>query len=373
MKVIIISAEFPPAIGGVGTFAYNLARGLQAVGASVRVLTSAGGGSQECVHDVAVRRTPPRRLSKALKIVALLRAALQLCAQERPDAILAMSWSQAGVVAYLVRHILGIEYALCTYGTDLLWMREKRVERAVARRIIDAAGVLVAISTFTKDLVVSLGVDPGRVVIVNPPLDLAEWPDGVETGDVEQRFDLRGKRVLLTAARLVKRKGHAQVIQVLSELRERYPDLVYVMTGEGTYRQVLVEAVRRWSVEDRVRMVGSVPRADLRQLYYRTDVYISPSQEDHGDIEGFGIALIEAGACRKPVIAGRIGGVADAVIDGETGFLVDPLDTEALKRTLIVLLDDPALRARMGQAGRRRVEHEFGLSTQAAKLVDALG
>ena len=115
-------------------------------------------------------------------------------------------------------------------------------------------------------------------------------------------------------------------------------------------------------------MVGFVSFADLRSLYRRMDVYVSPSLEVDGDVEGFGISFIEAGAVGKPVIAGRSGGVGDAVIDGETGILVDPGDSAALRNAICLLLDNDELRHRLGQAARNRIARECTHASQTNAL-----
>jgi phosphatidylinositol alpha-1,6-mannosyltransferase len=368
MKVLMISADFPPLIGGIATFSYNLARGLAKAGCRVRVLTSVGPGSWEPVRDVPVIRTPAALNRKGLKIIPLLWVGAQICRRERPDWLLAMTCTHEGIVAYVLKRILDVKYALVAHGSEMLQLPATGLRCAVTTRIFRDASVVVSNSEYTRSLVLRFGVDPSWMTVINPPLDLEDYPLDLDTAAVDEKFRLTGKRVLLTASRLVKRKGHAQVIEAMVHLRERYPDLVYVMTGDGEYRRELEDFAWRYGVEDRVRMTGYVSQAELRQLYHRAEVYISPSQEDQGDIEGFGIALVEAGACGKPVIAGRSGGVGDAVVDGQTGFLVDPLDTEEIKRKLAILLDDAALRERFGKAAHVRVVSEFGLKKQGKRL-----
>lgn len=373
MRVLIISTDFPPLVGGIGTFACNLAEALQKLGVSVCVLTSVGLRGQECVRNIEVVRMPALLNRKFLKILPLLFAALWRCVKNRPDRVIAMSWTHEGVTAYLVRRMIRVRYAVAAYGSEILRHQQSRVRRALMLLIFRGADIIGAISDFTRHLILRLGVDPSRVVVVHPPIDLPEEGGAFDTHAVDKKFDLEGKRVLLTAARLVRRKGHCQVIRVLGELRDRYPDLVYVMTGEGECRRELEEMAGRYGMTDRVRMTGYVSQEDLQQLYQRAEVCILLSHQDKDDVEGFGIALIEAGACGKPVIVGRSGGVNDAVVDGETGFLVNPLDAGEIKRKLMILLDDAVLRERLGKTGRARVIREFGLRRQGEKLASLFG
>lgn len=372
MRILIVSTEFPPLIGGIGTFAYNLARGLQEVGVSVHMLTSVGAGGKEFIRDVPTTRALPLLNRRFLKIVPLLSAAVWICLRDRPDKLLAMTWTHEGIVAYLVKKVLGVNYALIAHGGEILRHQQSRLRRALMLRILNGAEAVVANSLFTWRLVVALGLDPGVVEVVNPPIALPNLPGILDTTEVDEKFELKGKRVILTAARLVRRKGHTQVIRVLSELRERYPNLVYVMTGDGEYRRELEALAERYGVADRVRITGYVSQEELQQLYSRAEVYISPSLEEEGDVEGFGIAFVEASAYGKPVIAGRSGGVTDAVAHERTGFLVDPNDVGEIKRMLVALLDEKALRERLAHAARTWALTKFGLKSQSEKLKEVI-
>jgi len=368
MKVLFVSTEFPPVVGGISTYAHNFVRALQCVGVSVSVLTALTVGSAECVEDINVIRLRALLNRKVVKILPLLWTALRISCRDRPDKLLAMVWTHDGFVAYLLKKILGINYILVAHGSEILGHQRSPLGRTLMQQIFKGAQAVVANSNFTRDLVVRLGIDPARVVVINPPIVVSDWPTVVDTTEVDEKYDLTGKRVLLTAARLARRKGHAEVIQVIAGLRERYPNLVYVMTGEGDYLRKLESVAKRLGVTDRVRMVGYVSQTELQQLYSRTEIYISPSQEDAGDIEGFGIALMEAGVYGKPVIAGRCGGVTDSVNANRTGILVDASDAAQIQRALVVLLDDPVLREQLGTAARSRVVSEFGLRCQGEKL-----
>ena len=115
--------------------------------------------------------------------------------------------------------------------------------------------------------------------------------------------------------------------------------------------------VKRENLEDVVHFCGYIPPEELPLYYSLCDVYIMPSRElrDRGDTEGFGITYLEANACEKPVVGGRSGGVEDAIVDGVTGFLVDPLNSEDIADALIRLLGNPELSAKMGRQGRSRI------------------
>lgn len=366
MKVLLLATGFPPAIGGTERFAGNLARGLQMAGCSVRVLTTLGISGPEDITDVEVTRTPSFLNRKFLKLLPLCAAAIRLCRRERPDRVVAMVWTHEGFAAVLLRLLFGIDYAVVAHGSEILQYRDRRLHWLAMRSVLRHARLLVANSRFTRALLLESGILPERVVVLNPPIGVVSAASG--RSDVNDRYGLAGRLVMFTAARLVPRKGHAHVIEVLGTLKDRYPDLVYVMTGTGPYRRELERLASRLDVADRLVLIGQVSDRDLEGLYQRADIYVSPSIEVDGDVEGFGIALAEAGAHGIPVIAGRSGGVEDIVRDGETGVLVTPGDRDDLTRAIVSLIDDGALRRALGSCAQARILDELRVDRQGARF-----
>ncbi|MCS7207309.1 MAG: glycosyltransferase family 4 protein [Dehalococcoidia bacterium] len=370
MRVLFISNDFPPKPGGGAMAAYGLARGLHQIGVEVWVLTTAPPRGHTDAEGFPLTRTAPRWDKKGVKILPLTLASLGICRRWHPHRLLALSWTHDGVAALIIRRLRGIPYLVMAHGTEILRHRRGPLHPLMLRVFRNAIAV-AANSTFTHRLVVSLGIPAEHVYVVHPPI-VSTNPPEPDSRLVDEKFNLRGKRVLLTVARLVKRKGHAQVLEALRALKDRYPDLVYVITGDGEYRAELQRLVSQYGLEEQVRFIGFIPREEVWQLYQRAEIYISPSLEDKGDVEGFGISFVEAGLCGKPVIAGRSGGVADVVRDGETGLLVDAHNPGEIIRALTLLLDNPALRERLGQRGRERALQEFTPEAQAQKMLKVL-
>jgi phosphatidylinositol alpha-1,6-mannosyltransferase len=140
----------------------------------------------------------------------------------------------------------------------------------------------------------------------------------------------------------------------------RYPDALLVIAGRGPDMSPLAKLCNELGVRGQVLLPGKVPSDDLAALYDRCAVFALPTESGAGgQVEGFGLVFAEAAARGKPVVAGRAGGVVDAVLDGETGLLVPPGDAGATADALLRLFDDPALAERLGQAGLDRVAHEL--------------
>jgi phosphatidyl-myo-inositol dimannoside synthase len=169
-------------------------------------------------------------------------------------------------------------------------------------------------------------------------------------------------RMLLSVARLAELyKGHDTLIRVLPLVRARCPGTRLRVAGDGPLREYLHRIAKSVGVDDAVEFLGEVADDSLPELYRTSDAFVLMSRESpsKGGAEGFGIVCLEAAACEKPVVAGRSGGLVDAVEDGVTGILVDPEDPAAVAEALIAVLSDASLAEHMGQAGRERVLARF--------------
>jgi len=153
-----------------------------------------------------------------------------------------------------------------------------------------------------------------------------------------------------------------------------FPDTEYWIAGRGSDTERLKTLAAELGVQSRVQFLGLVPQEERVRLYQRCTIYLMPSRTiaEKGDFEGFGITYLEANACEKPVIGGRSGGVADAVVDGMTGFLVDPNSAAEISEKTLRLLRDPALAMQMGRRGRERIISELNWKMTTDKLLNLL-
>jgi phosphatidylinositol alpha-1,6-mannosyltransferase len=272
----------------------------------------------------------------------------------------------AGYPARWLQLRRGVPYGVITYGTELLLLDAKihrsAFKRWSARQLLGNAAVVVAISEWTASLARSvlerLGCQAlARGVQVVP---LGTTPEhfrpGVDPRDVRVRYGLGDGRWLLTVARLEWHKGIDTVIKALPAVRAAHPGTRYAVAGVGERGPHLERLARELGLGDVVRFLGAVADADLPALYNAADLYVGASRRHDLLVEGFGISLVEASACGLAVVGGRSGGVPDAVREGETGILVDQDDPQAVAAGINRLLDDDALRQRLGAAGRRAVE-----------------
>jgi len=158
------------------------------------------------------------------------------------------------------------------------------------------------------------------------------------------------------------------VVACLPQVLVECPNLVYVIIGRGEEAENLKLQIKNLKLEDKVLLLTEVEAEELKLWYQTSDIFIMTSRELNGDYEGFGIVYLEAGLAKKPVIAGKSGGVSDAVVDGVTGLMVDSENLEEINKAIIKLVQFPGLRDRLGQAGHNRAIKEFNWEGQGRKV-----
>ena len=219
-----------------------------------------------------------------------------------------------------------------------------------------------------RDSLIGLGIPDSKIHVIPHGVDINRFESGSEYQGIVSEHGLGGKKVILTVGNLVERKGHDMVLKCLPKVLEEVSSAVYLIVGDGKQRQSLTNLVKELDLGEHVVFTGRVTDNELLQYYNACDVFIMPSREIDGDIEGFGIVYLEANACSKPVIGGKSGGIYDAVQDGVSGILVDPLDVNEISQALITLLTDDLLAKKLGKQGKKRAMNEFSGLVMAGKF-----
>lgn len=370
---IILSEHIPPAYGGgVARFAYELAAQLAQMGHRVVLYGWKRYAGSPSYSDVpfTVAAIPDTKW-KHLKDFHMLRVGLDIRRRWGSRVVVhALSWKIGRMLVRLGR-VFGWRVVIFAHGLEVTKRIFPGRKRAMLRTF-NRATLVVPGSRYTRDALVEYGVDRERVHVINYGVDPERFrPEA--PGAIADRYHLRGRKVILTLARVIERKGQDTIIRALSQVRARVPGAVYLIAGVARppERRRLEELAKTHGVSNALIWAGYIPEDELVSLYNTCDVYAMVSREiaERGDVEGFGITYLEANACAKPVIGGRSGGVEDAIEDRVTGFLVDPHDVNAVAERLIALLTDDALACRLGRNGRLRVERAFTWRTYAENLL----
>jgi phosphatidylinositol alpha-1,6-mannosyltransferase len=281
-----------------------------------------------------------------------------------------------GLVARLVKLRTGIPYCCYTHGEDINIATTSRELRWLTRRVLRGASAVIANSNFTRELLLKeWGVPSEKVRLLHPGVDCDYFRPAARDEEARRRLGWSGRRVVLTVGRLQRRKGQDVMIEVVARLRERFPDLLYAVVGDGLERQHLGELVAKLGVGSHVQFLGEVKDAELLRCYQQCDVFALANRAVGKDVEGFGMVLLEAQACGRPVLTGNSGGTAETIRPNESGLVV-PCDRPAEPAAALAeLLGDSARLDRMGRVGREWVAGKFDwpiLAAEAKAIFDSL-
>jgi len=362
-KILFITTIYPPSIGGIELCLYNIIKRLPE-GKAVVLTKKAKGSStfdQREDHPIYRRRLELPYLKPRWLFSPIL--ALPIALKEKVKSVQAAHGFASYFAAFWLWKLLGLPYFVWAYGLDILSMRKSCLVSWWVRRIYKGAEGGVANSNFTKGLMIKMGLEASKIRVVYPGVQSDDFKPGLPERGVFQKYNIpEGKNILLSVSRLVSRKGFDLVIRALPDILKKFPNTLYLIGGRGPDSgRLRALAAKNLRVKKAVRFLGFVPDYDLASLYNLASIFLMPSRfiKKHGDVEGFGMVFLEAGACGRPVIGGRSGGIPEAIVDGETGFLVDPRDSRDLADKVIMLLGDSNLRKRIGQAGRERAVRQF--------------
>lgn len=372
-KTFLLTDEFPPIVTGIARLMGEIARRYP----PGELLVSTGQHRDSLEIDARYSGTtidrlpiPTRSLHGFAGLMFWSRRVGSLARVHKPRFAWADSVRPATYPAKWAYERVGTPYGVLVHGGDLLAelhaIHHKPFARKSARALLKSAAAVVANSHWTREqaqkVLRELGLDPQaeRVKVVPLGTDPELFRPDIDPRDVRARYRLNGGRWALTVARLESYKGVDVALEAVAQVRRGGVDLHYVVAGTGKKRDALKKRALDLGLGDVVRFVGSVPDADLPALYNAAEVYLGVSRHGGEDrIEGFGVALAEAAASGIAVIAGRSGGLAEAVQDGETGLVVEPDSPGAVGQALERVLGDQLFARRMGLAARKAVESYY--------------
>lgn len=355
--ILFITRKYPPSVGGMEKLSYEMTRAVGDI-APTRVIAWRG----------------PRwgwPLFAGLAFVRGLWACTTL-----PIRFIHVSDPVLAPLGLALARLTGRRWGVTAHGLDILYPR--RIYQAIVLPCVRRANVVVAISQAAREACLAKGVNPSRCQVipvgVHAPEEPADRPLACERLRLALTMDLRDRPVLLTVGRLVPRKGVAWFVRhVVPTLAQAHPNLICLVVGDGPERNVVRRIVREGKMHEQVVLLGRVPDAILADLYAAATLFVMPNIPISGDMEGFGIVALEAASRGLPVVASRLEGIPDAVVDGENGILVPPLDAEAWAAAIHGLLTDGAARADLAARARAFTRSRYRWDLLAREYVRAFG
>ncbi len=362
MKILFISRAYPPTIGGIETQNYELSVWL--------------------AKNVEVKTLANKRGRKFLPIFApyaLLKALFMI---NKYDVVLLGDGTLA-IVGWLIKlltkkpvvcviHGLDINYGSASLG---VWYEKALVflyQSLWVNIFLKSLDKFIAVGSETVRVAQQKGLPTEKITFIPNGVDLEKFATPHSRKELEDimKENLDGKFVLLTSGRLAKRKGVAWFIaNVMPKLPE---NIMYVVAGDGPDKKNILKVVLDNNLEGRVKLLGYVSDEVRNALFATCDLFIQPNIKVEGDMEGFGISVIEAATSKIPVIASKLEGLKDAIIENQDGFLVEPYSVEGYVNKIMELLSKEGFRKEFGERARKFVADNYSWENIAKKYLEEI-
>lgn len=373
-RVLIVTNDFPPRKGGIEAFVSALADRFGE--GDVVVYTSREPGDAE--YDAALPYPVIRDRTRMLLPTRRVRRATMAALREHGcDRVLIGSSAPLGLLADALRAAGAERVVAISHGHEVWWSRLP-VTRQLLRAIATRVDVLTYISAWCRDQQARVFAPEMRAkqLRMPPGVDSARFSPGCGGIAVRERLGLASDApVVVSAARLVKRKGQDMLLRAWPAVLRRVPGARLVIVGGGPNAKSLRRLAARLGVDTSVVFTGPVAWSDIPPYFDAATVFAMPSRTRLLGLEpeGLGIVFLEAASCEKPVIVGDSGGAPDAVDDGVTGYVVDPRDPDEIAERIVELLENPERAREMGVRGRRRALDGWQWDQIAATCKEYLG
>ena len=378
MKCLLITSIFSPIHGGSAVVYENVARFTSP--ASVHILApwrnyqdgKVLDGWKEFdkkarypVHRTELIRPPIVQTSSIfhslwlfltvdLKIrINVFKKVVHLVRRENIKVICIGELESASWIGILAKRWLGCKVINYIHGEEITSDAPYRFFKNRRQKYLHAADAIIAVSEFTRQaLIQQMQVDPEKIELIKNGVNLQEFRVMQKRQDLLGRYQLNGKKIILSVGRLVPRKGFDHTIKALPAILKKCPEAMYLLIGTGEYKEELERLAKDNGVEDKVIFAGRISEDELTDHYNLCDIFVMPNRElANHDTEGFGLVFLEANACGKAVVGGRAGGAVEAVRDGQNGLLVHGEDIDEIAQAISKLLTDDDFREQIESQG----------------------
>ncbi len=373
-KSLLVTLYFPPQRGGISNSLWNICNNLPHH--KIAVLAKQSNIEPEASFPIYRKKLVSQSNFVWPKWLWLFWHIFKIIKKEKITLLQAGQILPIGTAVYFLHKILKIPYIVYVYGQDLIIVRHSKRKIGLIKRILANAEFVIANSNYTKKLSVQLGATTNKTIVVYPS------PIGLIRTDIDQQYfeyflkqyDLSDKKIILSVGNLVERKGQDIVIKAMPEIIKQFPNAVYCIVGSGEHKKALEKLVKDSDLQNHVRFYEHISDQELPYFYHACHVFIMPSRElknssgESIDVEGFGIVYLEANLFSKPVIGGKSGGVIEAIEDGKSGLLVDPMRADDIAEKICKLLEHPEYAQKLGSYGKLRATNEFQWNSEVEKI-----
>ena len=345
-KTLLLTENFPPKEGGSGRWFWELYSRLPNDKVLIVANDTPQGREFDKTHELDIVRIELESTEWGLASTKglgfyweTIRKVLKLVKEHGIEEVHCGRVIPEGVIARALKLLAGARYNCFVHGEDVETAATSREHSLLVKNVCKNASMLICNSENTANIVRKLGFDSGsKCEVLHPGVDTNRFEVAAPDTSFRQQMGWSGKRVLLTVGRLQRRKGQDFLIKSMPALLKEFPDLFYAVVGRGECYDELISLVDQHKLHDNVCVYPDMDDEALIKCYQQCDIFILPNRTIDNDIEGFGMVLVEAQVCGKPVIAGDSGGTRETMNIGKTGHIIDCSSTENLLNGLSPIL-----------------------------------
>jgi len=350
-KTLLLTENFPPKEGGSGRWFWELYSRLPNDKVLIVANDTPEGREFDKTHELDIVRIELESTEWGLASTKglgfyweTIRKVLKLVKEHGIEEVHCGRVIPEGVIARALKLLAGARYNCFVHGEDVETAATSREHSLLVKNVCKNASMLICNSENTANIVRKLGFDSGsKCEVLHPGVDTSRFEVAAPDTSFRQKMGWSGKRVLLTVGRLQRRKGQDFLIKSMPTLLNEFPDLFYAVVGRGECYDELISLVDQHELHDKVCVYPDMDDEALIKCYQQCDIFILPNRTIGNDIEGFGMVLVEAQVCGKPVIAGDSGGTRETMNIGKTGHIIDCSSTENLLNGLSPILRNPEI------------------------------
>lgn len=374
-RTLIITLELPPQIGGIATYVHDMAKSFDPSTTLVLAPPYEGSEAWDSLQPYHIIRHSffyssliwPRWLKLYFLVKKIVRT-------EGIELLMVHHILPVGTVAMMIFKALGVPYIVFSHGTDMVAASSNKRKKKLATKVGQKSLQIIANSENLRTrLLEKFPAFEAKTSVVYPCPDpdflIAPPPEEIE--QLRHMYALEGKQVILTVSRFAEGKGFPHLLRMMPEILQKLPYLVWMIIGDGDPKKQdeILKEIEKRNLQNIVRFVGQVPHEQIKKFYYLSDLFLLLTHPDGGLEEGLGLVFLEASAAGRAVVAGRSGGVPEAVLHEKTGFVVDVInEPQTIVDSVVRLLQDKELSKTFGKNGQERIREEFNWSHQFERL-----
>ena len=383
MNIAIITGHFPPSKGGgIAEWALGIARELPKLGHTTSVYVTHRKDRDLDIHKEEQFECRPmygrnwhefHRFYAGYYMWKILK--------ENPETIfIVTTWGMAKAFNFLKKRYPKSKMIVVAHGLEITRLKSLR-ELKTMTKVVSSSDLVLSVSKFTRDEIINRldRIDTNHVKFLPNGVDTNRFfPSGVDDAFLQKYNIPVGSDIILTLARIIKRKAHDDVIKAMPDILTEFPKAHYVIAGphrkKDPYLHYLKQLTKELSVENHVTFIDFIPEEDLKKIYSVSKVYVMASRTLHetGDSEGFGITFLEANACGCPVIGSYEGGIPDAVENEINGLLVPSDSPNDISKSIKKLFSNEDYRKNIAKMGMARVSEKFTWEKLTIQMLDMI-